>query len=82
MKDVCRSLRYDNFTMFFTERLSMEAKCAMKLSITDPTKISGTLRKRYNGRLWKMQMWSDSYKSVPVLNNGALTLPAVVLLII
>ena len=44
----------------FTETLSMEGKYAVKLSITDHIKISRKLRKRYNGRLWKMQMWSDS----------------------
>ena len=37
----------------------MEGKYAVTLSITDLIKISRKLRKRYNGRLWKMQMWSD-----------------------
>ena len=45
---------------FFTELLSMEGKYAVKLSITELIKISWKLRKRYNGRLWKMQMWSAS----------------------
>ena len=34
---------------------------AVKLSITDLLKFNRKWRKRYNGRLWKMQMWSDSY---------------------
>ena len=38
----------------------MEGKYAVKLSITELIKISRKWRKRYNGRLWKMQMWSDS----------------------
>ena len=33
---------------------------AVKLSITELFKISRKWRKRYNGRLLKMQMWSDS----------------------
>ena len=46
---------------FFTEPLSMEGKYAVKLSITELIKINRKLRKRYNGRLWKMQMWSYAY---------------------
>ena len=38
----------------------MEGKYDMKLSITELFKISRKWRKRYNGRLRKMQMWSDS----------------------
>ena len=38
----------------------MEGKYAVKLSITELIKINRKLRKHYNGRLWKMQMWSDS----------------------
>ena len=34
---------------------------AVKLSITELIKISRKWRTRFNGRLWKMQMWSDSY---------------------
>ena len=49
----------------FTEPLSMEGKYAMKLSITYLIKISRKLRKRYSGRLWKMQMWSDSKRQPP-----------------
>ena len=45
---------------FVTEPLCMEGKYAVKLSITDLIKISRKWRKRYNGHLWKMQMWSDS----------------------
>ena len=45
---------------FFTELVSMEGKYAVKLSITELPKISRKGRKRYNGRLWKMQMWSRS----------------------
>ena len=45
---------------FFTEPLSMEGKYAVKLSITELIKINRKWRKRYNGRLWKMQRWSES----------------------
>ena len=38
----------------------MEGKYAVKLSITELFKISRKWRKRYNGRLWKMQMSFDS----------------------
>ena len=38
----------------------MEGKYAVKLSITDLVKISRKWRKRYNGRLRKMQKWSGS----------------------
>ena len=38
----------------------MEGKYAVKLSITELIKISRKRSKRYNGRLWKMQIWSDS----------------------
>ena len=48
---------------FFTEVLSMEGKYAVKLSIPELIKISRKYRKRYNGCLWKMQMWSDSRSS-------------------
>ena len=47
----------------FTEPLSMEGKYAVKLSITDLIKFSRKWKKCYNGRLWKMQMWSDSYST-------------------
>ena len=50
--------------IFFTELLSMEGKYAVKLSITDLIKISRKLRKRYNGRLWKIQMWPDSMSRI------------------
>ena len=49
-----------NIHEFVTEPLSMKGKYAVKLSIPDIIKISRTRRKRYNGRLWKMQIWSDS----------------------
>ena len=39
---------------------AMKGKYAVKLWITELTKISWKWRKRYNGRLWKMQMWCDS----------------------
>ena len=45
---------------FFTELLSMEGTYAVKLSITELFRICSKLRKRYDGRLWKMQTWSDS----------------------
>ena len=38
---------------------AMESKYAVKLSITDLFKFNRKCRKRYNGRLWKMQIWSD-----------------------
>ena len=38
----------------------MEGKYAVKLSITKHREISRKWRKRYNGRLLKMQMWSES----------------------
>ena len=53
------------FHELFIELLSMEGKYAVILSITDLFKFNSKWRKRYNGRLWKMQMWSDSY-----LKNG------------
>ena len=37
-----------------------EGKYDVKLSVTELIKISWKWRKRSNGRLWKMQMWSDS----------------------
>ena len=40
-----------------------EGKYAVKLSITELVKISRKWRRRYNGCLWKMQMWSDSWCS-------------------
>ena len=50
--------------IFLTEPLSMEGKYAVKLSITEHREISGKWRKPYNGRLCKMQMWSEFYPSV------------------
>ena len=50
---------------FHWTSLSMEGKYAVKLSITELFKISRTWRKHYNGRLWKMQMWSDSSNITP-----------------
>ena len=52
---------------FFTELLSMEGKYPVKLSITELFMISRKIRKRYNCRLWKMQMWFDSCSH----NNGS-----------
>ena len=49
-----------NIHEFVNEPLPMEGKYAVKLSITDLIKISRKWRKRYNGQLWKIQMWSDS----------------------
>ena len=40
----------------FTALLLMDGKYAVKLSITDLNKFNRKLRKRYNGRLWKMQI--------------------------
>ena len=59
-KEVCGSLRCESFTNF-SQNLSIECKYAVKLSITDLIKISRKGRKRYSGRLWKTQMWYDSY---------------------
>ena len=42
----------------------MEVKYAVKLSITELFKIGRKCMKRYNGHLWKIQMWSDSCTDV------------------
>ena len=41
-------------SQLFIELLSTKDKYAVKLSVTELIKISRKLRKRYNGRLWKM----------------------------
>ena len=63
--------------------LSMEGKYAVKLSITELFRISRKWRKRYNGRLWKMQMWSDSIIAVKLwqLSVGAFLHNTVVILL-
>jgi len=41
--------------------LPVEDKCAAKFSLTDLFKFDRKRRKRYNGRLWKRQMWSYAW---------------------
>ena len=51
----------------------MEGKYAVKLSIPDIIKMSRKLRKHYYGRLWKTQMWSDSFlvAATPLEDNNS-----------
>ena len=43
---------------FSMARLQVEDKYTVKLSITDLFKFNRKLKKCYNGRQWKRQMWS------------------------